>query len=222
MMRRWTFILTVAAAVAGGATSASADSFDLNSCHLSGGCGGLSLPYGTVTLTANMTGGVNVSVTGPSFIFFAGGGDLQGAPQGQNVIFAFNGVDITAADIQNETATAPGAVTLSGIAGTFNVNGQPAFGDFGFGIACSCNGQSDQISKIEFTVVNATIADLTFPNAAGVLFIADVGFSASRTGVVDASSVPVPGPIVGAGLPGLIMACGGLLALSRRRRQKIA
>jgi hypothetical protein len=35
------------------------------------------------------------------------------------------------------------------------------------------------------------------------------------------STVAVPGPIVGAGLPGLVASCGALLALVRRRRQQI-
>jgi hypothetical protein len=34
------------------------------------------------------------------------------------------------------------------------------------------------------------------------------------------STFAVPGPAVGAGIPGLIAACGGLLALARRRRKQ--
>ena len=41
------------------------------------------------------------------------------------------------------------------------------------------------------------------------------------TEVLALPNSPVPGPIAGAGLPGLIAACGGLIALARRRRKLV-
>jgi hypothetical protein len=48
-----------------------------------------------------------------------------------------------------------------------------------------------------------------------------VDSTGTKVGSLMSISIPVPGPIVGAGMPGLVIACGGLVALARRRRQKI-
>jgi hypothetical protein len=58
------------------------------------------------------------------------------------------------------------------------------------------------------------------PNQFGNVFGAHIGEGCTASACATTHfEVPVPGPIVGAGLPGLVMACGGLLALARRRRQ---
>jgi hypothetical protein len=46
------------------------------------------------------------------------------------------------------------------------------------------------------------------------------GVTGSTSSLINTFSVP--GPVVGAGLPGLVAACGGLIGLARRRRRRIA
>jgi hypothetical protein len=72
------------------------------------------------------------------------------------------------------------------------------------------------ITKLKFQARRATLPVGTYY----LQITGNAGATAGYGGTL--STVGVRGPIVGAGLPGLVMACGGLLALARRRREVAA
>src|SRR5262249_23102662 len=77
-------------------------------------------------------------------------------------------------------------------------------------VATSPSFEIDGAGIVNLTGFAPTDATFKLTTQNGSTFI-DVSFS---------STIAVPGPVVGAGLPGLIAACGGLLAFARRRRQQ--
>jgi hypothetical protein len=63
---------------------------------------------------------------------------------------------------------------------------------------------------------------ISFAPVTSLLVTDDIGVNpGGSVSILDKQFSQVPGPVVGAGLPALIMACGGLLALARRRRRKL-
>ena len=68
-----------------------------------------------------------------------------------------------------------------------------------------------------------TCEDTKFFDRMGFNFldVSAIGPAGSNILIAHLDAQAVPGPIVGAGLPGLILASGGLLALARRRRKLV-
>ena len=136
-------------------------------------------------------------------------------------------IDSHAADINlsgtvtsaNETFSGgSGAVTSSTI--TFNsAENVDGLGLFNFtDRLISGAGGNPTVSSITFTINGTGLGLLS--NNDNNTFAAHI--CAVSTGSACATTFfAVPAPIGGAGLPGLVMACGGLLVLARRRRQKI-
>jgi hypothetical protein len=84
------------------------------------------------------------------------------------------------------------------------------------------------LSSTPLFTANSASADINGSALIGSTFTADVHYLINSVGTgqfnggIDINTRAVPGPIVGAGLPGLISGLGGLIWLARRRRQRQA
>jgi hypothetical protein len=128
--------------------------------------------------------------------------------------------------------SSPGQVSVADIAWTYNVAG-----NFINDVFASITGSTTGTGAIGLAenLTNGVTLHLTDSGVTGASFspigslgvmkdeFARAGLDGFATdSIVQNGFSLVPAPIVGAGLPGLIAACGGLVVLARRRRKLVA
>ena len=130
----------------------------------------------------------------------------------------------------NYTALAPAANSTADVTWTYNVTGVPFIGDAFLALAGNTTGSGQaQVSEVlsngvtlsllgpGSTVQTFTPVPSLFVMKDQIDFVGAAGGTSTTSALTNAFSVP--GPLLGGGLPGLLAALSGLVALARRRRK---
>jgi len=132
----------------------------------------------------------------------------------------------------NYTALAPAANSTADVSWSYNITGT-FINDAFLALAGNTTGSGQaQVSEVLSNGITLSLnapgsTTATFAPVSSLFvmkdqidFVGPGGGTSTSSALTNAFSL-VPAPIVGAGLPGLVAACGGLLALSRRHRRRV-
>jgi hypothetical protein len=191
--------------------------FNLTSDDCTGNCGPQTGGFGNIVVTDLSTNVVGVTVTllnGNKFVDTGAGAALGFNLSGSPTI-TYGNVTTGFTPVANpETA---------------GVNHMDGTGDFQYAVnctGCGSGGSNPLAGPLSFQITGTGLSTASFDqNASLQFFSVDIlSGTTGKTGDVDASNsgIPghsqVPGPIAGAGWPGIVVASFGLVALARRRR----
>jgi hypothetical protein len=229
--------------IAGAPKAAFADLYTISNCSTGLGCGSGN-DLGTIT-TKNITGGVEVSIQLTAGNFFQGTGN-------PSIMWSLsNNSSVQIDGVTNYTGYLPASGSILS-AGSHSPDGIGTYtygivwGGCTSPPTATCNGaaKANPNQKLVFDLIAQGTNTLTTANfipgtavPAGITtsplyFGLDLGrgctvgdsgkLSCAATGFAGATLTAVPGPVLGAGLPGLIAACMGVVVFARRRRQRFA